>query len=87
MVTPYDDLTPIELGASVFVKANKNMWRAVDEFGLERTGFDDEKEVMGIWDGEQFPLTVRPGLHAVTFAPRWTRTSDGRDELLQRLAG
>ena len=79
VVTPYDDLTPIELGASVFVKANKNMWRAVDEFGLERTGFDDEKEVMGIWDGEQFPLTVRPGLHAVTFAPRLTRTPDGRD--------
>ena len=87
MITPYDDLTPIELGASVFVKANKNMWRAVDEFGLERTGFDDEKEVMGIWDGEQFPLTVRPGLHAATFAPRLTRTPDGRVQLLQRLAG
>ena len=59
MVTPYVDLSPIELGASIFVKANKNLWRAVDEFGLERISFEDEKDVTGIWDGQQFVLSVR----------------------------
>ena len=59
MVTPYVDLSPIELGASIFVKANKNLWRAVDEFGLERISFEDEKDVTGIWVGQQFVLSVR----------------------------
>ena len=58
---PYDNTSyvPVELGASVFVEVNKNMWRAVDEFNLTRTNFKDEDEVMGIWDGEKFLLTVR----------------------------
>lgn len=58
VVTPYADLMPIELGASVFVKANKNLWRATDEFGLERTDFEDEKSFLGIWDGEEVVLSV-----------------------------
>ena len=60
-VHPYNDptLSPIELGASIFVKANKNLWRATDEFGLERLKYDgDDNEVMGIWDGQEFVLTV-----------------------------
>ncbi|KAI0354058.1 FAD/NAD(P)-binding domain-containing protein [Trametes cingulata] len=60
-VFPYEDesLEPVELGASIFVKVNKNLWRAVDEFGLERVNFlDDDTEVMGIWDGHQFVLTT-----------------------------
>ncbi|KAI0367266.1 FAD/NAD(P)-binding domain-containing protein [Pilatotrama ljubarskyi] len=60
-VFPYEDetLEPVELGASIFVKVNKNLWRAVDEFGLERVNFvDDDNEVMGIWDGQQFVLTT-----------------------------
>ncbi|KAI1792233.1 FAD/NAD(P)-binding domain-containing protein [Ganoderma leucocontextum] len=64
-VYPYDDpsLEPHELGASIFVKANKNMWRAVDEFGLERVKFDgdDDEGVMGIWDGHEFLLTTGGG--------------------------
>ncbi|TBU28194.1 FAD/NAD(P)-binding domain-containing protein [Dichomitus squalens] len=64
-VHPYDDptLEPHELGASIFIKANKNMWRAVDEFGLERVGFsgEDEDDVMGIWDGHEFVLTTGGG--------------------------
>lgn len=58
---PYEDeqLEPVELGASIFVKANKNMWRASDEFGFERADFDDNDDSMGIWDGTKFLLTVR----------------------------
>ena len=57
---PYDnpELEPIELGASIFVQPNKNMWRASEEFGFERSDFDDGDDTMGIWDGSQFLLTV-----------------------------
>lgn len=68
-VYPYDDATnfkPIELGASIFVRANKNLWRASDEFELERRDFDDDDSDMGIWDGENFLLTVR---HLVSSHP------------------
>ncbi len=56
---PYDDpeLDPIELGASIFVKANKNLWRATEEFGFERKDFD-EGDTLGIWDGAEFRLMV-----------------------------
>lgn len=57
---PFNNMTlkPIELGASIFVKVNKNMYRASEEFNLERVAFDAEESQMGIWDGEQFLLTV-----------------------------
>ena len=60
IVQPYNDptLEPVELGGSVFVSANKNMWRAVDEYGFERMKFENDEDVMGIWDGEKFVLTV-----------------------------
>ena len=67
-VHPYDDpeLEPIELGASIFVKANKNLWRASEEFGLERISFDgDSDEVLGIWDGQEFALTVSVSLRCI----------------------
>lgn len=59
-VHPYDDpeTRAIELGASIFVKANKNMWRASEEFNLSRIGFEDEDGVTGIWDGEKFIMTA-----------------------------
>ncbi|KAF7339982.1 Prenylcysteine lyase [Mycena venus] len=59
VVFPHDNtsLPAIELGASIFVKANKNMWRAVDEFNLTRRDFRDDKG-MGIWDGEKLLFTV-----------------------------
>ena len=65
IVYPYNDTTnmkPIELGASIFVRANKNLWRASDEFNLTRLDFEDEDSDMGIWDGQDFLLTVRPPL-------------------------
>lgn len=61
-IHPYSDtaLRPIELGASVFVEANKNLWRATEEFNLTRYDFtngdDDSKN--GIWDGEKFRFVV-----------------------------
>lgn len=60
VVYPYNstEYEPVELGASIFVESNKNMWRATEEFGLERIGFGDDDNVMGIWDGKEFVLTV-----------------------------
>lgn len=59
-VYPYNDssLPEIELGASIFVRPNKNLWRATDEFNLTRRSFKDEDYDNGIWDGETFLLTV-----------------------------
>jgi hypothetical protein len=59
-VQPYDDetLQPIEVGASIYVRINKNMWRATDEFGLNRTGFGEESGDVGIWDGSEFVFIV-----------------------------
>lgn len=60
VVYPHDDpeLEPMELGASIFVKVNKNLWRATEEFGLERYDFDDEDASLGVWDGSEFVLEV-----------------------------
>lgn len=58
-VYPHNDpeLVPMELGASIFVDANKNLCRATKEFGLNRTDFEDtdgREDDTGIWDGETF---------------------------------
>jgi len=53
-------IAPIELGASIFVSANRNMARAAKLFGLKTTesgiGLDDDDSSIGtsIWDGQQF---------------------------------
>ncbi|KAJ3489421.1 hypothetical protein NLI96_g2134 [Meripilus lineatus] len=59
-VQPYNDseLEPMELGGSVFVKANKNLWRASDEFGFERFDFEEGSSTMAIWDGTEFLLKM-----------------------------
>lgn len=62
---PHDDPStyePVEQGASIFVKANKNLWRATDEFGLDRVDFEDGDDSMGVWNGEQFVVVVRLNL-------------------------
>ena len=51
-------LNPLELGASIFVSANKNLWRASDEFNLTRLDFETG-DTTGVWDGERFIITVR----------------------------
>ncbi|KAL5535268.1 hypothetical protein ACEPAF_3362 [Sanghuangporus sanghuang] len=62
-VFPYDDRTldPVELGASIFVAANKNLWRATQEFNLTKIGFNDNDGVTGFWDGEKFVFTMNEG--------------------------
>ncbi|KAI9057359.1 FAD/NAD(P)-binding domain-containing protein [Trametes sanguinea] len=52
------ELNPVELGGTVFVEANKNLWRATDEFELERVPYDNASDTIGIWDGQEFALTV-----------------------------
>ncbi|KAG9091270.1 hypothetical protein FS749_016670 [Ceratobasidium sp. UAMH 11750] len=55
-VYPYNDnsYAPIELGASIFTPANRNMMRAVSELGLELVQFGGATPGLGIWDGKQF---------------------------------
>jgi prenylcysteine oxidase/farnesylcysteine lyase len=58
-VHPYNDTAyvPVELGASIFVNANKNMWRAVDEFNFSVEPFGQD-QAEAIWDGEEIVYTV-----------------------------
>ncbi|KAK7064553.1 Prenylcysteine lyase [Favolaschia claudopus] len=62
-VFPYGNssLPPVELGASIFVKVNKNMWRAADEFNLTRLNFRDDDQGMGVWDGEKLLFATTGG--------------------------
>ena len=71
---PYDNTTfpAVELGASIFVPANKNLWRAADEFNLTRHG-EKKAPSIGIWDGTQFILTVR--ISILSFTPVSTQLS------------
>ncbi|KDN34630.1 hypothetical protein RSAG8_12292, partial [Rhizoctonia solani AG-8 WAC10335] len=48
-VRPYDDATipTVELGASIYVDANKNIARAVKEFNLSTVEYGDENEETG----------------------------------------
>ncbi|KAF8588432.1 FAD/NAD(P)-binding domain-containing protein [Ramaria rubella] len=56
VVHPYESVeyAPVELGASIFVQANKNLWRATEEFNLSLASFDGEDSELGIWDGAEF---------------------------------
>ena len=54
-----DPLEPVELGASIFVKANKNLVSAAEQFGLitsklQRVKSDKGPSRLGIWDGKKF---------------------------------
>ncbi|KAH7875610.1 Prenylcysteine lyase-domain-containing protein [Lentinula edodes] len=53
-----DTFEPVELGASIFVKANKNLWRAAQEFNLTLRDLSKEDNDLGIWDGEQLLLNL-----------------------------
>ncbi|KAF9268443.1 hypothetical protein L218DRAFT_919088 [Marasmius fiardii PR-910] len=54
-VQPFDDpsLPPVEIGASIFVEANRNLMRATQFFNLSLQGFGGEDGDSGIWDGEK----------------------------------
>ncbi|KAF8710277.1 FAD NAD-P-binding protein, partial [Rhizoctonia solani] len=62
-VRPYDDETipTVELGGSIYVDANKNIVRAVKEFNLSVIKYGDENEETGIWNGNEFVLTLSGG--------------------------
>jgi hypothetical protein len=66
VVHPYSDknLTALEVGASIFIKANKNLMRAAREFEFELVDFDKkEHSDFGVYDGEKFVVTnVNNGL-------------------------
>ncbi|OAX43623.1 FAD/NAD(P)-binding domain-containing protein [Rhizopogon vinicolor AM-OR11-026] len=71
VIYPYNDttLTPLELGGSIFVDANKNLMRASKEFNLTLTAFEDEDSDTGIWDGEKFVLVLDSGSYLKSW---WT---------------
>ncbi|KAF5377177.1 hypothetical protein D9615_006339 [Tricholomella constricta] len=62
IVYPYSNtsLPPLEVGASIFVSANKNIWRASDEFNLTRREFDQGGQT-GVWDGEELLFSFGDG--------------------------
>ncbi|KAM0788030.1 hypothetical protein ACM66B_006229 [Microbotryomycetes sp. NB124-2] len=49
-----DDDEPVECGASIFVKANKNMHKAAKEFNLTLKPHGGEDGGMAVWDGQHF---------------------------------
>ncbi|KAI9677747.1 MAG: hypothetical protein M1829_002519 [Trizodia sp. TS-e1964] len=61
-VNVHDDLSePVELGASIFVEANKNLVSAAKAFGLDMVSASDsgrERQTIGIWNGEVFVVTL-----------------------------
>ncbi|KAI2780009.1 prenylcysteine oxidase [Daldinia loculata] len=58
-VNVYDDpLSPVELGASIFVEVNHILYNATRDFNLLVTEpGTDEKGLLGIWDGKRFVYT------------------------------
>ncbi|GAA5927561.1 hypothetical protein JCM1841_002340 [Sporobolomyces salmonicolor] len=52
---------PVELGASIFVEANKNLQKAMRVFNLTYDAYGGEDGEMAIWDGEQFVFTEAGG--------------------------
>lgn len=73
VVYPYNDtkFNPAELGASIFVDANKNLVRAAKEFGLEVLNHSGD-ETLGVWDGKQFLVTVSISTHPPALLTRVT---------------
>ncbi|KAK6516657.1 hypothetical protein TWF506_006553 [Arthrobotrys conoides] len=65
-VHAYDDPEePVELGGSIFVEVNKNMFDAAKLFGLPiaefNSGSTDGADELGIWDGKNFVITINGG--------------------------
>lgn len=61
-----DPLEPVELGASIFVKVNRNLVSAVDRFNLSTLGYAGEDldgitKALGIWNGKGFIFVQSDG--------------------------
>nr|KMM64579.1 hypothetical protein CPAG_00931 [Coccidioides posadasii RMSCC 3488] len=59
-----DPAQPVELGASIFVKANSNLLKAAKKFGLKVKEADhdmprDSVHSLGVWDGSRFVFLQR----------------------------
>lgn len=74
-----DTFEPVELGASIFVKANKNLWRAAQEFNLTLRDLSKEDNDLGIWDGEQLLLNVCLVIFEMVF---FTKIISARESLV-----
>ncbi|ORY25191.1 Prenylcysteine lyase-domain-containing protein [Naematelia encephala] len=59
-VFPHGDerLRPVELGASIFIEANRHLYKAAKHFGLETGDPDFGESGLGIWDGHEFLFTT-----------------------------
>lgn len=60
-VNAYDDpLSPVELGASIFVEVNEILKNASELFHLKpRKSESEDTEILGIWDGSKFVYTQK----------------------------
>ncbi|KAG9083440.1 hypothetical protein FS749_006028 [Ceratobasidium sp. UAMH 11750] len=78
VVNPYGNTTytPIEQGAAIFTSHNKNMMRAVSEFGFETYELNGVTPGLGVWDGKQF-LYRTTGNDSVDNAQMASRYGDG----------
>lgn len=59
----YDDpLSPVELGASIFVEVNSILKNSSEAFGLNSSNsHNEEAEILGIWNGQKFVYTQKEG--------------------------
>lgn len=68
-VNVYNDPSePVELGASIFVKVNRNLVAAAKEFGLSTDNVGDERpkedpKTLGVWDGQEFRFIQSQGAY------------------------
>lgn len=56
-----DETQPLELGASIFVKVNRNLVNAANEFNLSTSGMRQvvsDDQMLGIWNGKTFVLVT-----------------------------
>ncbi|KAK6363149.1 hypothetical protein TWF730_000596 [Orbilia blumenaviensis] len=65
-INAYDDPEePVELGGSIFVQVNKNMFEAAKLFNLPiaeyDTGSEDGADQLGVWNGSEFVVVVSSG--------------------------
>jgi prenylcysteine oxidase/farnesylcysteine lyase len=55
-----NSLTPVELGASIFVEVNTILKNATDLFQLRpKESESEEAEILGIWNGKEFVYTQK----------------------------
>ncbi|KAG8922639.1 hypothetical protein FRC02_011729 [Tulasnella sp. 418] len=76
-VHPYGDpsLPPQELGASIFIDANKNLIRAASEFGLSL--ISPSQRGFNVWNGTQFVISINGAPTDTNLAAKYGQSSLG----------